>query len=170
MCEFGDTCMLSYLKDLLVDMLGVMASYSITVKELKFLFSMLRGEGGLWVSDSRDQMQCVRQKCVTWVAPREPSHWSVWVLFCNWQTTEWANELTDSVLTLCSQSSLRESLDCLVTSLLSLPPVQPKHAVKMLSVLNQMPQRHGPDAFFNFPGRSAAVSIHMFPSFNLKFK
>ncbi|KAM7412792.1 hypothetical protein PAMA_020259 [Pampus argenteus] len=67
--------------DLLVDMLGVLASYSITVKELKFLFSMLRGEGGLW----------------------------------------------------------------------------PKHAVKMLSVLNQMPQRHGPDAFFNFPGRSAAA-------------
>uniref|UniRef100_A0A3Q3K0L8 Neurobeachin n=1 Tax=Monopterus albus TaxID=43700 RepID=A0A3Q3K0L8_MONAL len=67
--------------DLLVDMLGVLASYSITVKELKLLFSMLRGEGGLW----------------------------------------------------------------------------PKHAVKMLSVLNQMPQRHGPDAFFNFPGRSAAA-------------
>eukprot|EP00064_Thunnus_orientalis_P000006 superscaffoldBa00000001_g6 len=67
--------------DLLVDMLGVLASYSITVKELKILFSMLRGEGSLW----------------------------------------------------------------------------PKHAVKMLSVLNQMPQRHGPDAFFNFPGRSAAA-------------
>ncbi|XP_041654369.1 neurobeachin [Cheilinus undulatus] len=67
--------------DLLVDMLGVLASYSITVKELKMLFSMLRGEGGLW----------------------------------------------------------------------------PRHAVKMLSVLNQMPQRHGPDAFFNFPGRSAAA-------------
>uniref|UniRef100_A0A3B4EPH7 Neurobeachin n=1 Tax=Pygocentrus nattereri TaxID=42514 RepID=A0A3B4EPH7_PYGNA len=67
--------------DLLVDMLGVLASYSITVKELKLLFSMLRGEGGLW----------------------------------------------------------------------------PKHAVKLLAVLNQMPQRHGPDAFFNFPGRSAAA-------------
>uniref|UniRef100_A0A4W6DYD4 Neurobeachin n=1 Tax=Lates calcarifer TaxID=8187 RepID=A0A4W6DYD4_LATCA len=67
--------------DLLVDMLGVLASYSITVTELKLFFSMLRGEGGLW----------------------------------------------------------------------------PKHAVKMLSVLNQMPQRHGPDAFFNFPGRSAAA-------------
>ncbi|KAM3874724.1 neurobeachin-like [Diretmus argenteus] len=67
--------------DLLVDMLGVLASYSITVKELKLLFSMLRGEAGLW----------------------------------------------------------------------------PKHAVKLLSVLNQMPQRHGPDTFFNFPGRSAAA-------------
>uniref|UniRef100_A0A669DKR3 Neurobeachin n=1 Tax=Oreochromis niloticus TaxID=8128 RepID=A0A669DKR3_ORENI len=69
--------------DLLVDMLGVLASYSITVRELKMLFSMLQGEGGLW----------------------------------------------------------------------------PKHAVKMLSVLNQMPQRHGPDAFFNFPGRSAAIAL-----------
>ncbi len=39
--------------------------------------------------------------------------------------------------------------------------MQPRHAVKMLSVLNQMPQRHGPDAFFNFPGRSAAVSVFM---------
>ncbi|XP_053728334.1 neurobeachin isoform X1 [Synchiropus splendidus] len=67
--------------DLLVEMLGVLASYSITVKELKLLFSMLHGEGGLW----------------------------------------------------------------------------PRHAVKMLSVLNQMPQRHGPDVFFNFPGRSAAA-------------
>ncbi|CAH2225077.1 neurobeachin isoform X2 [Pelobates cultripes] len=67
--------------DLLVDMLGVMASYSITVKELKLLFSMLRGENGVW----------------------------------------------------------------------------PRHAVKLLSVLNQMPQRHGPDTFFNFPGRSAAA-------------
>ncbi|KAF3705764.1 Neurobeachin Lysosomal-trafficking regulator 2 Protein BCL8B [Channa argus] len=66
--------------DLLVDMLGVMASYSITVKELKLLFSMLRGDNGIW----------------------------------------------------------------------------PRHAIKLLSVLNQMPQRHGPDTFFNFPGRSAA--------------
>ncbi|XP_062328262.1 neurobeachin isoform X2 [Osmerus eperlanus] len=67
--------------DLLVDLLGVLASYSITVKELKLLFSMLRGEGGVW----------------------------------------------------------------------------PKHAVKLLAVLNQMPQRHGPDTFFSFPGRSAAA-------------
>ncbi|XP_072899989.1 neurobeachin a isoform X4 [Hemitrygon akajei] len=67
--------------DLLVDMLGVLASYSITVKELKLLFSMLRGENGFW----------------------------------------------------------------------------PRHAVKLLSILNQMPQRQGPDTFFNFPGRSAAA-------------
>lgn len=51
---------------------------------------------------------------------------------------------------------------------LFLPLVQPKHAVKMLSVLNQMPQRHGPDAFFNFPGRSAAVSTQI-PPFYIQF-
>ena len=47
--------------DLLVDLLGVLASYSITVKELKLLFSMLRGEGGVWVSDGRDRRVCVGQ-------------------------------------------------------------------------------------------------------------
>ncbi|XP_045423152.1 neurobeachin isoform X8 [Lemur catta] len=35
--------------------------------------------------------------------------------------------------------------------------IWPRHAVKLLSVLNQMPQRHGPDTFFNFPGCSAAA-------------
>lgn len=41
-------------------MLGVLASYSITVKELKLLFSTLRGEGGLWVSHSRKQHACCK--------------------------------------------------------------------------------------------------------------
>lgn len=36
--------------DLLVDMLGVLASYSITVKELKLFFSKLQGDKGQWVS------------------------------------------------------------------------------------------------------------------------
>lgn len=40
------------LADLLVDMLGVLASYSITVKELKIFFSKLQGENGQWVSQS----------------------------------------------------------------------------------------------------------------------
>ncbi|XP_051933626.1 LOW QUALITY PROTEIN: neurobeachin-like, partial [Hippocampus zosterae] len=73
--------------DLLVDTLGVLAGYSITVGEVKLLFSMLQGEGGLW----------------------------------------------------------------------------PRRAVKMLAVLNHTPRRHGPDAFFNFPGRSAAVTIALPP-------
>uniref|UniRef100_A0A673MZR3 Neurobeachin n=1 Tax=Sinocyclocheilus rhinocerous TaxID=307959 RepID=A0A673MZR3_9TELE len=34
--------------DLMVDMLGVLASYSITVKELKLFFSKLKGEQGQW--------------------------------------------------------------------------------------------------------------------------
>nr|XP_046271216.1 lipopolysaccharide-responsive and beige-like anchor protein isoform X4 [Scatophagus argus] len=38
----------SMIADLLVDMLGVLASYSITVKELKLFFSKLQGENGQW--------------------------------------------------------------------------------------------------------------------------
>jgi len=36
--------------ELLVDMLSLLASYNITVKELKLLLSMLKGENGKWVS------------------------------------------------------------------------------------------------------------------------
>ncbi|XP_068135264.1 lipopolysaccharide-responsive and beige-like anchor protein [Hyperolius riggenbachi] len=71
----------SMIADLLVDMLGVLASYSLTVRELKLFFSKLQGEKGHW----------------------------------------------------------------------------PPHAVKLLSVLKHMPQKYGPDAFFNFPGKSAAA-------------
>ncbi|XP_072525854.1 lipopolysaccharide-responsive and beige-like anchor protein isoform X2 [Salminus brasiliensis] len=71
----------SMIADLLVDMLGVLASYSITVKELKLFFSKLQGEKGQW----------------------------------------------------------------------------PPHAVKLLSVLKSMANRTGPDAFFTFPGKSAAA-------------
>ncbi|XP_013876127.1 lipopolysaccharide-responsive and beige-like anchor protein [Austrofundulus limnaeus] len=38
----------SMIADLLVDMLGVLASYSITVKELKLFFSKLQGEKSQW--------------------------------------------------------------------------------------------------------------------------
>uniref|UniRef100_A0A8C4RYR9 LPS responsive beige-like anchor protein n=1 Tax=Erpetoichthys calabaricus TaxID=27687 RepID=A0A8C4RYR9_ERPCA len=38
----------SMIADLLVDMLGVLASYSITVRELKLFFSKLQGEKGHW--------------------------------------------------------------------------------------------------------------------------
>ncbi|NXP71877.1 LRBA protein, partial [Ramphastos sulfuratus] len=67
--------------DLLVDMLGVLASYNLTVREIKLFFSKLQGEKGRW----------------------------------------------------------------------------PPHAGKLLSVLKHMPQKYGPDAFFNFPGKSAAA-------------
>lgn len=36
--------------DLLIDMLGVLASYSITVKELKLLFGAMKAINGKWVS------------------------------------------------------------------------------------------------------------------------
>lgn len=41
---------LEYFLDLLIDMLAVLASYSITVKELKFLFSLLQVKNNRWVS------------------------------------------------------------------------------------------------------------------------
>ncbi|XP_008935725.1 PREDICTED: lipopolysaccharide-responsive and beige-like anchor protein, partial [Merops nubicus] len=71
----------SMIADLLVDMLGVLASYNLTVRELKLFFSKLQGEKGRW----------------------------------------------------------------------------PPHAGKLLTVLKHMPQKYGPDAFFNFPGKSAAA-------------
>lgn len=63
--------------DLMVEMLGVLATYSITVRELKMLFSLLKATDGKW----------------------------------------------------------------------------PQHSVKLLSVLNLMPRRDGPDEFFSFPGK-----------------
>jgi hypothetical protein len=38
--------------DLLIEMLGVLASYSITVKELKLLFGAMKANNGKWVSTS----------------------------------------------------------------------------------------------------------------------
>ncbi|KAG5848455.1 hypothetical protein ANANG_G00098630 [Anguilla anguilla] len=67
--------------DLMVDMLGALASYSISPHELKLFFSKLQGEEAKW----------------------------------------------------------------------------PPHAVKLLSVLNCIAHRNGPDAFFSFPGKSAAA-------------
>lgn len=41
--------MFSLFADLLVDMLGVLASYNLTVRELKLFFSKLQGDKGQWV-------------------------------------------------------------------------------------------------------------------------
>ena len=38
--------------DKLVELLGILSSYSITVKELKTLFATLKGINGKWVSYS----------------------------------------------------------------------------------------------------------------------
>lgn len=45
------------LSDLLIDMMGVLASYSITVKELKLFFAAMKAVNNKWVSlfvDLRD--------------------------------------------------------------------------------------------------------------------
>lgn len=34
---------------------------------------------------------------------------------------------------------------------------QPRHSTKLLRVLRHMPQRHGPDEFFSFPGKKGSV-------------
>ena len=39
-----------HISDLLIDMLGVLASYSITVKELKLLFGTMKAVNRKWVS------------------------------------------------------------------------------------------------------------------------
>lgn len=43
--------------DLLIEMLGVLASYSITVKELKLLFGAMKAVNGKWVR--YDAIVCV---------------------------------------------------------------------------------------------------------------
>ncbi|WAQ98221.1 NBEA-like protein [Mya arenaria] len=72
--------------DLLVDMLGALAAYSITVQELRQLFRYLKAADGQW----------------------------------------------------------------------------PRHSVKLISVLKQMPQRQGPDEFFSFPGKKGSC-MHLPP-------
>lgn len=42
--------MFNLFADLLIEMLGVLASYSITVKELKLLFGAMKANNGKWVS------------------------------------------------------------------------------------------------------------------------
>nr|CAB3264214.1 neurobeachin [Phallusia mammillata] len=70
--------------ELIIDMLSLLMSYNISVKELKQLLSMLKGENGKW----------------------------------------------------------------------------PPHAVKLLGILQSTTERHGPDCFFNFPGKKdAAIAL-----------
>ena len=42
-----------HVSDLLIDMLCVLASYSITVKELRLLIGLLKGLNGKWVNITR---------------------------------------------------------------------------------------------------------------------
>eukprot|EP00095_Tigriopus_kingsejongensis_P003666 maker-scaffold11_size778918-snap-gene-3.18 protein:Tk03666 transcript:maker-scaffold11_size778918-snap-gene-3.18-mRNA-1 annotation:"PREDICTED: neurobeachin-like" len=47
--------------DLLVDLMGILASYSITVKELKMLFSKMKAVDGKWPSHSKKLMNVLKQ-------------------------------------------------------------------------------------------------------------
>ncbi|XP_059080572.1 neurobeachin-like isoform X3 [Tigriopus californicus] len=47
--------------DLLVDLMGILASYSITVKELKMLFSKMKAVEGKWPSHSKKLMNVLKQ-------------------------------------------------------------------------------------------------------------
>jgi len=46
--------------DLLIDMLGVLASYSITVKELKLLFGAMKAVQGKWVRIFRSTKDIIK--------------------------------------------------------------------------------------------------------------
>ncbi|EZA55236.1 Neurobeachin [Ooceraea biroi] len=50
--------------DLLIDMLGVLASYSITVKELKLLFGAMKAVKGKWNVDVFESELDVRVGCM----------------------------------------------------------------------------------------------------------
>ncbi|XP_022098981.1 neurobeachin-like isoform X3 [Acanthaster planci] len=49
------------LSDLLMEILGVVASYSISVKELKLIFSFLKGDNGQWPQYSVKLLQVLKQ-------------------------------------------------------------------------------------------------------------
>ncbi|KAJ8969274.1 hypothetical protein NQ317_000993 [Molorchus minor] len=51
----------SFLNDLLIEMLGVLASYSITVKELKLLFGAMKAVNGKWPRHSAKLLNVLRQ-------------------------------------------------------------------------------------------------------------
>lgn len=52
---------LSFFSDLLIEMLGVLASYSITVKELKLLFGTMKAVNGKWPRHSAKLLNVLRQ-------------------------------------------------------------------------------------------------------------
>lgn len=111
-------------------MLGVLASYSITVKELKLLFGAMKAVNGKWVSVKREKEK-KKTNC---------------------------RKMSSCSDVLCSSSSemVRTNLNFLNEK--SFAFLQPQHSAKLLTVLRQMPHRNGPDVFFSFPGRKGSVS------------
>ncbi|KAK7469905.1 hypothetical protein BaRGS_00036068 [Batillaria attramentaria] len=110
--------------DLIVEMLGVLASYSITVKELRMLFAFLKGEDGRWGRPACRIMELLAE------SEKRESNWMGW--------------------------GTRDSL--IGEMKIEFRPVllKPRHSVKLISVLRQMPQRQGPDEFFSFPGKKGS--------------
>lgn len=83
------------LTDLLIQLLGLLTTYSITVKETKHFLRSLQAVDNTWV------------RCLFYV---------------------------------------------------SILPIQPSHAMRLLQVMTEMPQTDNADVFFSFPGKSQAVS------------
>ncbi|KAJ8271849.1 hypothetical protein COCON_G00107080 [Conger conger] len=68
-----------------------------------------------------------------------------------------ADLMVDMLGALASYSLSPHELKLFFTKLQGVEGKWPPHAVKLLSVLNCIAHRNGPDAFFNFPGKSAAA-------------
>lgn len=56
-----------FFTDLLIDMLGVLASFSITVKELKLLLGSMKAVNGKWVNIPYTQSYSQSTKCIYYV-------------------------------------------------------------------------------------------------------
>lgn len=115
-------------------MLGVLASYSITVKELKLLFGAMKAVKGKWVRIQKEHF----------VSPRSSS------------AGEKRNETSNIAVTFLSR--IYRACVRVLFHAFFLFITQPRHSAKLLNVLRQMPQRNGPDVFFSFPGRKGSVS------------
>ena len=64
LCSFVQNNRILHLQivaDLLVELLGVLASYSITVRQLKLLFAAMKAVGGKWPRHSTKLLNVLRQ-------------------------------------------------------------------------------------------------------------
>ena len=152
--------------DLMVELMGILASYSITVKELKTLFSAMKAIEGKWVSNSiialhiqklsGGIMQPLGRHNVSLVRHNFPySLCRQDVYGCNdfplrnWQRS---SIFKFTLFYLLRNHHTRASFN-------SLSLFQPSHSKKLMNVLKAMPNRAGPDVFFSFPGVKGSVSV-----------
>ena len=68
--------------DLLVELLGVLASYSISVRQLKILFAAMKAVGGKWPRHSTKLLNVLRQ-----MPNRFVIHHRVIILLSSWYGT-----------------------------------------------------------------------------------